>query len=114
MWTPPSTQGTIIFPGFDGGAEWGGSAYDERSGLFYVNANEVPWILRLVKLGKPGEGGEPAGHRIYQGFCGTCQQRLLAGEVEHRDELLTDPERDDSLLIFVSRAREGGRLILDL
>ncbi|ARF55003.1 PDR/VanB family oxidoreductase [Streptomyces gilvosporeus] len=49
-----------------------------------------------------------------QGFCGTCQQRLLAGEVEHRDELLTDAERDDSLLICVSRAREGGRLVLDL
>ncbi|MEU9110496.1 PDR/VanB family oxidoreductase [Streptomyces sp. NPDC048483] len=49
-----------------------------------------------------------------QGFCGTCQQRVLAGEVAHRDELLTDAERDDSLLICVSRAREGERLVLDL
>ncbi|MFF4695959.1 PDR/VanB family oxidoreductase [Streptomyces chattanoogensis] len=49
-----------------------------------------------------------------QGFCGTCQQRVLAGEVAHRDELLTDAERDDSLLICVSRARDGGRLVLDL
>ncbi|MEV0371599.1 PDR/VanB family oxidoreductase [Streptomyces sp. NPDC050636] len=48
-----------------------------------------------------------------QGFCGTCQQRVLAGEVDHRDELLTDAERDDSLLICVSRAR-GDRLVLDL
>ncbi|TWV32825.1 oxidoreductase [Streptomyces misionensis] len=48
-----------------------------------------------------------------QGFCGTCQQRVLAGEVEHRDELLTDAERADSMLICVSRAR-GGRLVLDL
>ncbi|BDM67785.1 iron-sulfur protein [Streptomyces nigrescens] len=49
-----------------------------------------------------------------QGFCGTCQQRVLAGEVDHRDELLTDAERDDSLLICVSRARGGARLVLDL
>ncbi|MFG2141341.1 PDR/VanB family oxidoreductase [Streptomyces sp. NPDC048650] len=49
-----------------------------------------------------------------QGFCGTCQQRVLAGEVAHRDELLTDAERDDSLLICVSRARGGERLVLDL
>ncbi|MFF4950245.1 PDR/VanB family oxidoreductase [Streptomyces chattanoogensis] len=49
-----------------------------------------------------------------QGFCGTCQQRVLAGEVAHRDDLLTDAERDDSLLICVSRARDGGRLVLDL
>ncbi|MGY4976029.1 PDR/VanB family oxidoreductase [Streptomyces sp. 900105755] len=48
-----------------------------------------------------------------QGFCGTCQQRVLEGEVEHRDELLTDTERADSMLICVSRARSG-RLVLDL
>lgn len=48
-----------------------------------------------------------------QGFCGTCQQRVLEGEVEHRDELLTDAERADSMLICVSRARSV-RLVLDL
>ncbi|WP_406140480.1 PDR/VanB family oxidoreductase [Streptomyces sp. NBC_01089] len=48
-----------------------------------------------------------------QGFCGTCQQRVVAGEIDHRDDLLTDAERDGSMLICVSRAR-GGRLVLDL
>ncbi|MEU3618538.1 PDR/VanB family oxidoreductase [Streptomyces sp. NPDC006872] len=48
-----------------------------------------------------------------QGFCGTCRQRVLEGEVEHRDELLTDAERGDSMLICVSRARSG-RLVLDM
>ncbi|CAL9425432.1 PDR/VanB family oxidoreductase [Streptomyces sp. enrichment culture] len=48
-----------------------------------------------------------------QGFCGTCQQRVLEGEVDHRDELLTDGERDDSMLICVSRARSE-RLVLDM
>ncbi len=88
-WAPPSTQGTIIFPGFDGGAEWGGSSYDERSGLFYVNANEMPWILRLVKLGKAGDGGEPGGRRTYQAFCGTCH-----GENRQGDPLRTVPSLD--------------------
>jgi quinoprotein glucose dehydrogenase len=87
-WTPPSTQGTIIFPGFDGGAEWGGSAYDEASGLFYVNANEMPWILRLVKLGQPGEGA-PGGLRTYQAFCGTCH-----GENRQGDPLRMVPSID--------------------
>ncbi|MFF4605368.1 PDR/VanB family oxidoreductase [Streptomyces sp. NPDC001339] len=49
-----------------------------------------------------------------QGFCGTCQQPVLAGEVDHRDQLLTDAERADSLLICVSRARGNGGLVLDL
>ncbi|WP_406478698.1 PDR/VanB family oxidoreductase [Streptomyces sp. NBC_01615] len=48
-----------------------------------------------------------------QGFCGTCQQRVLEGEIEHRDELLTDTERGDSMLICVSRTR-GGRIVLDM
>lgn len=48
-----------------------------------------------------------------QGFCGTCRQRVLEGEIDHRDELLTDAEREDSMLICVSRCR-GGRLVLDL
>ncbi|MEU6670303.1 PDR/VanB family oxidoreductase [Streptomyces sp. NPDC046727] len=48
-----------------------------------------------------------------QGFCGTCQQRVLDGEIEHRDELLTDAERRDSMLICVSRARSD-RLVLDM
>ncbi|MEV6393849.1 PDR/VanB family oxidoreductase [Streptomyces sp. NPDC051907] len=48
-----------------------------------------------------------------QGFCGTCQQRVLEGEIDHRDELLTDAEREDSMLICVSRCR-GERLVLDL
>lgn len=48
-----------------------------------------------------------------QGFCGTCRQRVLEGEVDHRDELLTDGERADSMLICVSRAR-GERLVLDM
>lgn len=48
-----------------------------------------------------------------QGFCGTCQQRVIEGEVDHRDELLTDAERADSMLICVSRARSE-RLVLDM
>ncbi|PWK73365.1 ferredoxin-NADP reductase [Streptomyces sp. CG 926] len=48
-----------------------------------------------------------------QGFCGTCQHRVLEGGVDHRDELLTDQERDDSMLLCVSRAK-GDRLVLDL
>ncbi|WP_030751561.1 PDR/VanB family oxidoreductase [Streptomyces griseus] len=48
-----------------------------------------------------------------QGFCGTCRQTVLAGEVDHRDELLTDAERADSMLICVSRCT-GKKLVLDL
>jgi quinoprotein glucose dehydrogenase len=48
LFTPPSLDGTIIFPGVDGGAEWGGAAFDPESALLYVNSNEMPWIIQLV------------------------------------------------------------------
>ena len=50
-----------------------------------------------------------------QGFCGTCKQRVLRGAVDHRDQRLTGDERDaGDLLVCVSRAPEGERLVLDL
>jgi ferredoxin len=50
-----------------------------------------------------------------QGFCGTCAQRVLDGQIEHRDRRLTDAERaHGDMLVCVSRAPEGERLVLDL
>ena len=66
---PPSERGTIILPGFDGGAEWGGAAVDPR-GVLYVNANEMAWILTMVpaKTGaKPGSGAA-----LYAQLCMSC------------------------------------------
>jgi quinoprotein glucose dehydrogenase len=48
MFTPPSLKGTVNFPGLAGGAEWGGQAYDPETHLYYVNANELGWIVRLI------------------------------------------------------------------
>jgi quinoprotein glucose dehydrogenase len=64
---PPSREGTIIFPGYDGGAEWGGSAVDP-AGVLYVNSNEMPWILTMVETG----GGGSPGEQIYRQNCIGC------------------------------------------
>lgn len=64
---PPSAEGTIIFPGFDGGAEWGGAAVDPH-GILYVNANEMPWILRMIESG----GAKTLGEQVYRQNCTGC------------------------------------------
>ncbi|HVZ48253.1 MAG TPA: PQQ-binding-like beta-propeller repeat protein [Gemmatimonadaceae bacterium] len=46
--TPPTEKGTIIFPGVDGGGEYGGPAFDPETGLLYVNSNEMGWVLKIV------------------------------------------------------------------
>jgi ferredoxin-NADP reductase len=59
--------------------------------------------------------GVNAPYSCQQGFCGTCRTRVLAGAVDHRDTLLTDPERDAGMmLICVSRASGDDDLVLDL
>ncbi len=45
---PPNLKGTIVFPGVDGGGEWGGPAFDPTTGLLYVNSIEMAWLLKLV------------------------------------------------------------------
>ena len=46
--TAPTGKGIIIYPGVDGGGEWGGPAFDPGTGLMYVNSNEMAWLLKLV------------------------------------------------------------------
>jgi quinoprotein glucose dehydrogenase len=67
-------SGTVVFPGFDGGAEWGGAAVDPRTGILYVNANDVAWTGRLVEE-------EPGGPGIdtYQTLCSSCHGTDRAG-----------------------------------
>jgi len=74
---PPSLEGTIVFPGFDGGGEWGGAAFDPETGLFYVNSNEMAWILRLVE--KPPAKATPGGKSIYAANCAGCHRADLRG-----------------------------------
>lgn len=69
-----TTADTIIFPGFDGGAEWGGSAFDPTSGLLYVNANEMAWTGGL-RESQP----ENSARRLYLAQCSTCHGDDLRG-----------------------------------
>ena len=50
VFTPPSTEGTIMFPGTRGGVLWGGASYDQENKMLYVNANEYPMIIEMEKV----------------------------------------------------------------
>jgi quinoprotein glucose dehydrogenase len=75
QFVPPSTQGSVIFPGFDGGGEWGGGTWDPETGLFYVNANEMAWVLKLV----PQKGPPKSGRALYEKYCAGCHRKDLKG-----------------------------------
>ena len=72
QFVPPSREGTIVFPGFDGGAEWGGPAWDPETGLLYVNANEMAWVLRLVDRSSLAHAA--TGQALYLKNCANCHR----------------------------------------
>lgn len=65
---------TVIFPGFDGGAEWGGSAADPETGILYVNANDLPWTGALAE-----NTDENTPKALYLSQCAVCHGEKMAG-----------------------------------
>src|SRR5580700_3720067 len=59
---------TVNFPGFDGGAEWGGPAVDPKTGVIYINANEMAWTGGLTE-NKPTDS---PGEATYRSQCSLC------------------------------------------
>lgn len=79
--TPPSFEGTVIFPGYDGGGEWGGAAADPEAGILYVNSSEMPYLLTMYEI----EGGAAAdpdstAKRVYASNCVFCHGKELEGD----------------------------------
>jgi len=70
-------QETVVFPGFDGGAEWGGSAFDPETGIYYVNANDLAWTSSM-------NAAPPARVRstqqLYGANCAGCHREDFSGQ----------------------------------
>jgi quinoprotein glucose dehydrogenase len=60
-----------MFPGFDGGMEWGGGAADPN-GVYYVNVNEMPWLLQMVETRRADGTPLVPGEQDYMITCGGC------------------------------------------
>tara|TARA_B110000438_G_scaffold148637_1_gene143151 strand:+ start:18514 stop:20598 length:2085 start_codon:yes stop_codon:yes gene_type:complete len=71
---PLTTTGNILFPGLDGGGEWGGAALHPPTNILYVNSNEIPWDLRMEKV-----EGKALGETIYRTACLSCHGENLEG-----------------------------------
>jgi quinoprotein glucose dehydrogenase len=76
----PFTVGkdTVVFPGFDGGAEWGGAAADPETGILYVNANDLAWTGSLAE-NTPAENAENSPKALYISQCAVCHGEKMAG-----------------------------------
>ena len=72
-WAPPTTDGILFYPAYDGGAEWGGSAYNPNGHKLILNAQEIGGILRVYE--------RPAGYGrgLYAENCGLCHSEDRTG-----------------------------------
>jgi quinoprotein glucose dehydrogenase len=107
QFVPLSTkQNTVIFPGFDGGAEWGGPAFDPETGLLYVNSNDIAWEAELAENTAPALSGRG----IYQGQCTICHQDNMAGAPPNFPSLIGIGKRLDRTAIATVIQKGEGRM----
>jgi len=97
---------TVIFPGFDGGAEWGGPAIDPLRNVLYVNANEMVWTGGLTSA---GQGGTP-GERIYRSQCMVCHGPKLGGSPPVLPSLVDVVQRVGEAKVIDTIRKGSGRM----
>ena len=106
----PSLNETIMFPGYDGGMEWGGGAADP-DGIYYVNINEMPWLLQMIETRKSDGSKLVRGERDYLIFCGACHGLDRKGNLQAGfPPLLGIGDRKTRAEIELITRQGGGRM----
>ena len=109
QFTLPSLEGSVLMPGADGGAEWGGSAWDAETGLLYTNVTNVPYIVQLVPFDEELDSSNAA-ERLYLFTCSGCHGADRLGDGAGVPSLVNIDDRT-SLLDTYRVVRDGrGRM----
>lgn len=66
LYTPPSTQGTVLFPMTGGGVNWGGAAFDPVHQILYANTSQAIHIVKLIPRADAQGFNPPPGHDFGQ------------------------------------------------
>jgi quinoprotein glucose dehydrogenase len=83
LFTPPSTRGTVVSPGHNGGPLWGGGAFDPSTGILYVSSHDQPSYFKLSPVSNQTPTTPLArGRQIYRNTCATCHGTTGAGAKE--------------------------------
>jgi quinoprotein glucose dehydrogenase len=66
LYTPPSTQGTLLFPFTGGGVNWGSAAFDQVNQILYANTTHAVHLVRLIPRAEAAGYNPPPGHDFGQ------------------------------------------------
>lgn len=108
---PIGLQGTILFPGFYGGANWGGGAFDPATNLYYINAMEVPHLVHMEAVEVDRGSSFGVGELVFRKQCSGCHGIDLQGFYPYAPAL-TDLARRLDRGAAMRTVREGkGRMM---
>jgi quinoprotein glucose dehydrogenase len=103
----PSLNETVMFPGYDGGMEWGGGAADPE-GIYYVNINEMPWLLQMVETRRADGTKLVPGEKDYMIYCGACHGLDRKGNLPAGFPALIDVAKRKTRAEIEQITRQGG------
>lgn len=72
IYDPPNLNGSVIVPAAHGGANWGGAAYNPKSGILFVNSTDLPWFLKLKKIKELASDNNKTGESLFNMYCSNC------------------------------------------
>lgn len=72
IYEPPSLEGSIILPTAHGGANWGGASVNPQTNRLFVNATDMPWILKLTDLKKIRAANQLNPEILFRTYCSSC------------------------------------------
>jgi len=93
---------SLMFPGYDGGGEWGGAGFDPETHILYINGNDVGLTESLVK-----HTGGSAGRSVYLSQCAACHKENRAGSPPEIPSLIDVDKRLDAAQI--SKILQSGK-----
>ncbi|HXN21882.1 MAG TPA: PQQ-binding-like beta-propeller repeat protein [Candidatus Dormibacteraeota bacterium] len=96
---------TVIFPGFDGGAEWGGAAVDAQTAIIYINANDIAWTGALAE-----NTGKNSSKSIYMSQCSICHGEKMTGSPPALPSLVGLGDRLNRKQIAITIKNGKGRM----
>jgi quinoprotein glucose dehydrogenase len=72
VYEPPSMAGSIMLPTAHGGANWGGASVNPQTNRLFVNATDIPMILKLTDLKKIRSANQLNPEILYRTYCSNC------------------------------------------
>ncbi len=99
LYTAIGAAENIVYPGLDGGAEWGGAAWDPDTGLLYVNANQAPWLVHMIEA-VDDDGLDNLLGTGFLHLCAGCHGLDMAGDGVSVPSLIDIDERIGFLELY--------------